>query len=69
MGDYRRSGVRETKETKVVKERVTRVVLNNIIENTEQGSQIMSDKFGVYTKTVQLGFHREAINDFEKDSA
>ncbi len=47
--------------------RETHLILNEIKKSIKPGSKIMSDKFGVYTKTKKLGYKHEAVNHWRKE--
>lgn len=47
--------------------RETRIMLDNIRQNVERGSAIMSDKLGVYKKAAKLGYSHEAVNHWKKE--
>lgn len=64
LGIVKRGGAVKAKS---VEARETGILLDNITENVERGSQIMSDKLGIYTKTKRLGFHHEAVNHWKKE--
>lgn len=64
LGIVKRGGAVKAKS---VEERVSHIVLNNITKNVERGSQIMSDKFGVYAKTERLGYKHLSVNHWKKE--
>lgn len=64
LGIVKRGGAVKAKS---VEARETGILLENITENVERGSQIMSDKFGVYKKTERLGFYHESVNHYKKE--
>lgn len=63
MGMVERQGKIKAKQ---IENRQTHIILNNIKENIEKGSYLMTDEFKVYTKTPKLGYGRGSIKHGRK---
>lgn len=50
-----------------VDRRETHLILNNIKDNVEVGTAIMSDKLGAYKKTLKLGYGHMSVNHWKKE--
>ena len=56
-------------KARVIEARETHILLNEIKENVEKGTMIMSDQLGAYRKTNKLGFTHDAVNHWKKEFA
>jgi len=49
--------------------RQTHIILNEIRGSVKRGSHLVTDEFGVYKKTLKLGYTRSAVKHFRKEFA
>jgi transposase len=64
LGIVKRGG---SVKIKKAEEAYDSIILDNIVDNVEKGTQIMSDQLGAYKKTKRLGFNHLAVNHWKKE--
>jgi transposase-like protein len=54
-------------KTKTLQARETHLILNEIRSNVARGASLITDKFGVYRKTKNMGYSHSSVNHWKRE--